>query len=288
MVYRASRLIAAALAINFALPSGYAAEDVTIADIIAKCRIKADAADFRSRLDFTIRDTAGKVVKDRHAVYFWKDYDGANDLWSKSILFVVGPPEFKDIGYLRFEYRADSGRDAEQWLYLPNQQRVIRLSERDPRDQTWGVVGDDLAVLQWNEGAQRLLGTEQDTRGTVYRVEIIPKSIKLPYVKVNSSFLREGDGWDRCTRQRSEFIDGNDNIVKVVTEDWARQNNIWYRQRAKIESMSLHTTTEYAFHDMEFNIGLTDDDFTKRMLPNPERVNRVKQQDSPGNPADSR
>jgi len=280
MAYRISKLIVVALAINLVLAPGYAAPEVTIADIVAKCRIKSDAADFRSFLDFTIKNAAGKVVKDRHAVYFWKDYGGKNGLWSKSILFVVNPPEYKDVGYLRFEYTADSGRDPEQWLFIPEQERVIRLSEHDPLNQNWGVVGADLQVLQWKAGSERLLRTEQDAHGTLYWVEITPKSSKLPYVKVNASFLREDGGWDRCTRQRSEFIDGNDNTIKVLTEDWAQQNNLWYRQRAKIESMTLHTTTEYVFRDVQLNIGLTDEDFTKRMLPYPERVNSIKRDSS--------
>ena len=283
MKYRTSLLIATTLVINLVLTPAYAAEEITIADITAKCRIKADAADFQSLLDFTIKNAAGKVVKDRHAIYFWKDYGGTNDLWSKSILFVVNPPEFKDIGYLRFEYMADSGRDTEQWLYFPDQGRVIRLSERDPQDQNWGIVGADLQVLQWNVGAQRLLRTEKDTHGTIYWVETIPKSTKLPYVKVKSAFLRANDDWEQCARQRSEFFDRNNNIIKVLSEDWAQEKNIWYRQRATIENMTSHTTTEYSFRDVELNVGLTDNDFRKRMLPYPERINRTKQP-----PADSR
>jgi hypothetical protein len=276
MQHRTVQLVAIALIVNFSIALKCVAEEISAADIISKCRIRTDAADLRGRLDFSIKNSSGKIVKNRQAIYFWKDYAGSDALLSKTILFVSSPPSDKDTAYLRYEYTVDSGREPEQWLYVPHLQRVLRLAMRDTRDQAWGVVGDDLKVLQWGDGTQQLIRTEKDMRGTIYWIEITPKSTKLPYAKLKSAFLRAGDSWDRCARWRTEFLDKENNLIKVLTEDWTQQQQIWYRQRVQVENKEARTITEYGFRDVEFNSGLTDGDFTTRQLQHADRMTPSK------------
>ena len=137
MHHRTAQLVAIILIVNFAAALNCVAEEISVADIVAKCRIRTDASDLSGHLDFSIKNASGNTLKDRHTVYFWKDYAGSDALLSKTILFVLSPPSDKDTAYLRYEYTFDSGREPEQWIYVPHQQRVIRLAMRDARDQTW-------------------------------------------------------------------------------------------------------------------------------------------------------
>lgn len=271
------------LAAGLTAVSNSAAEQITVADIIDNCRIKTNAEDLRGHLDFTFKNAAGKMLRDRKAIYFWKDYAGTEDLWSKVILVVLEPPRFQDVSYLRYEYNLASGREPDQWIFIPAEPRVRRLAMRDQSDQTWGIVGGDLQVLQMGDGEMRLLRTEEDERGTVYWIEIIPKTNELPYVKVHSAYVREDDGWDRCTRRRTEFFDKNDKLVKVLNEDWDQLQKFWYRRRIVVDNMEtrlteegeteeLRTIVEYVIHDVEFNTGLSDEVFTTRMLQHPARL----------------
>lgn len=273
------------LAFSFAAASVGAAEEITAKDIFDNCRNRSNAEDLRGHLDFSFKNAAGETTKNRQAVYFWKDYRGADDLWSKTILVVLGPPEYEDVGYLRYEYTLASGRKPDQWIYVPKQQRIRRLTIRDATDETWGLVGDDLQVLQWGDGDMRLLSAGEDERGTVYRIEIIPKSKELPYVKVNSTYLREDGSWDRCNRQRTEFFDKDDKLIKALSEEWSQQEQFWHRQRVNVDNMvtrltaagevtELDSSVEYVFRELRFNNGLTDKDFTTRLLQQPDHLIR--------------
>lgn len=281
-------IAATMLAVSFAAASAGAAEVVTAKDVFDNCRNRSNAGDINGHLDFSFKNASGETTKGRKALYFWKDYAGSDDLWSKTIMVVLDPPEYEDVGYLRYEYTLASGRKPDQWIYVPKQQRVRRLTLRDATDETWGLVGDDLQVLQWGDGDMRLLSAREDEHGTTYRIEIIPKSKELPYVKVISTYLREGDGWERCNRQRTEFLDKVDKLIKALSEEWSQQGQFWYRHRVNIDNMvtrvtavgeitELDSSVEYLFRELRFNTGLTDKDFTTRLLQQPDHLIRKMQ-----------
>ena len=272
MRHRSVQLLAILIALNL-LFAGYGeADEITAADVIAKCRIRTNATDSRGHLDMSLKKISGEDLQNRRVFYFWKDYAGSGDLWSKSIVFVQYPPAEEDSGYLRFEYTLESGREPEQWLYTPNLQTVVRLAKRDSTQKSVGIVGDDLSVLLWNEGSQRLLSSKQGALGTSYVIEIVPKSTQLPYVKINSEYLVQDDDWDKCTRQRTEFFNKDGAVFKLITEDWAQQQQYWYRQRVQVKNLVTGTIADYKFHDFEFDVGFSDNYFTTRELPHAFRM----------------
>ena len=60
-----------------------------------------------------------------------------------------------------------------------------------------------MKVLQWRyDNSQGLLRTEKEARGSIYWLEIIPKSTKLHYVNVNTAYLRADDSQERCSGWR--------------------------------------------------------------------------------------
>ena len=60
-----------------------------------------DGDDQISEADWTLTNSKGKTRR-RHTIRYWKDYDGKDELSSKSFMYFTFPPDVKDTTFLLF------------------------------------------------------------------------------------------------------------------------------------------------------------------------------------------
>src|SRR5437899_6788090 len=107
----------------------------------------------------------------------------------KTILFFLAPAEVKGTGFLAFTHK---GRAADQWLYLPELQRVRQITARTRNESFVGtdLTYHDLDLVQemtaWSEddAASHLHGDEAVDGVASHVIELAPKREDIGYKRI--------------------------------------------------------------------------------------------------------
>src|SRR5437899_11582909 len=110
--------------------------------------------DRHQKMKLTITDRRGGE-RVRELELYERRYAGDE---RKSIVFFLAPAEVKGTGFLSYTHR---GRPADQWLYLPELQRVRQITART-RDESF--VGTDLSYHDLDLVSEMPSWTEADAR----------------------------------------------------------------------------------------------------------------------------
>ncbi len=249
---------------NAAAPTAVSADEV-----IDQCWFEPKARSGRSTIKLTVANMAGDVTKERTMVMFWK-IAGEEDVFARQTIYVTAPPEFKYNAYLRWEPPLASAKPPDQWVYLTNTQKTRRIATRDPEDLTWGLIGEDLKLMQWPESTKTLLRTVNDSARHTYDVELIPTSKESLYGKIVARFER-GVDWSSCAHSHSTFFDRDGGIIKEIETTWGTREGQRIRESIVISSTKSKTKTTYKFEDTVLDPPLDDHIFTARALAHAER-----------------
>src|SRR5262249_33766767 len=107
----------------------------------------------------------------------------------KTILFFLTPAEVKGTGFLSFTHK---GRAADQWLYLPELQRVRQITARTRNESFVGtdLSYHDLDLLQemtsWTEAdaTSKLRDDETIGGGSTHLIELTPQREDIGYHRI--------------------------------------------------------------------------------------------------------
>lgn len=238
---------------------------VTIPEILDHCYYKPLGADRKFDLELTVQDADGTTRTEERYVGWWKDYRGDGDLVSKLILFRRAPLYRQDDTYLRWDYTTSSGKPPEQWAYSMRQQRVRRVAQRDPNRPALGLIAEDLVQRQLDQDTHTLRDVELREGSIVYTLESIPRTDDSTYKKIISQFERHGE-WPTCTLVRQEFITSNGKQAKQMDYTWQQVGNAWAWHVVTVRNAKPRSITQYRLRNLQVNVGLTDDNFSKRRL----------------------
>ena len=96
-----------------------------------------------------------------------KTFGGKKGKDSLSLMFFISPADVKNTGFLTYDYKK-SGKDDDQWLYLPALRKTKRIAAGDKSGSFMGLVtcwyengqkmyegtlvyGQEVSVKEWNE-----------------------------------------------------------------------------------------------------------------------------------------
>src|SRR5437870_10851870 len=138
----------------------------------------------------------------------------------KTLLFFLAPAEVKGTGFLAFTHK---GRPADQWLYLPELQRVRQITARTRNESFMGtdLSYHDLDLIQemtsWTEAdARSSLRGEEAVDGTPsYAIEEVPQREDIGYKKVVVWLGRD----DLVPRRLELYEDAAEPKKRVVQSD---------------------------------------------------------------------
>ena len=246
--------------------AAWSATDVSGAEVVTHCEYKNAGEDNVSTLEIVLMDKDGK---ERKNVYqrLWKKGDGKSGVLDKMVLYTEFPPDAKGNGFMRWGYKAEEGKPADQWLYLPQSRKVRRVSVRDPGDSflgsdfTYGDM-DDRAV---SADDHTLVKVDNIQGRAYYVIESVPKESNALYSKRVSWYLKAAD-WEGCHRVRTQYYDRQGMLLKNARLSWQTESGSWAWDKVFVENVQNGHKSLFVVTDVNFNVGLKDREFTERAL----------------------
>ncbi|HUE30968.1 MAG TPA: outer membrane lipoprotein-sorting protein [Verrucomicrobiae bacterium] len=185
----------------------------------------------------------------------------------KTILFFLAPAEVKGTGFLAFTHK---GRPADQWLYLPELQRVRQITARTRNESFMGtdLSYHDLDLIQemtsWTEAdARSSLRGEETVDGTPsYVIEEIPQREDIGYKKVVVWLGRD----DLVPRRLELYEDTAEPKKRIAQSDIKEIGAIPVAQHVEAATLAAGSHTVVEISDVQFNQKLDPDLFSQRYL----------------------
>lgn len=232
--------------------------------IVEKSESIYSGKDQISILDFKIIEKDGTARNVRLKRY-WKSYvDDGSDVLTKTLIFHTFPPETKGTSFMVWSYKYGSGKEDDQWLYLPILRKVNKLPGRDDSgfhgsDLKAGDMVPRLAMLD----KHKILSEESRDGREYYVVESIPKSMdaSFPYAKVIKWINKEN-----FQKEFVEYYDVNNSMEKRVRFHWISVGNAKVWEKVEIESTKTSAKTILNISDIVVDSDVTDMSFTERIM----------------------
>jgi len=232
--------------------------------VLKQCYYKYAGDDQRSNMTIVVKDIGGKPQESQYR-RLWKNYQGDGDLVDKVLLFTTFPPHKKGLSFMRWGYTAESDKSPEMWIYLTDMRKIRRLSQRDPANNAWVIKDEDLRLREMSEDKHRYKGVQTVNGKTFHVVEFLPKSD--PVYSKRVAWFEKGDSWDDCTLRQMDFYDKkNKDMIKQQYIEWVKIGDAWAWKKVSIESRYGDAYIRYDMRDIEVNVGLKDDIFTRYVM----------------------
>jgi hypothetical protein len=255
-----------ALAATLALQATTAtAENLTAREIMQRVEDRDEGNPSLIDVEMTLIDKSGKK-RLRKIRAFGMDR-GEDEL---QLLFFLSPPNLEDTGFLTYDYD-ESGKDDDQWLYLPALKKTKRIASND---RSGSFMGSDFSYADLTsrdlDEYDYTLMKETDVGGVrVWQIESVPrtkKEIKETGYTKSILFVRQ------------------DNDVVIRSVGWLKRGGrLKYMEIKALEQIDgiwigteIHMTTKKAgktLHktilrnsNIRFNQEIDEDFFTVRQL----------------------
>jgi outer membrane lipoprotein-sorting protein len=259
-----SRLLLFVLAVTPAFAPAFGAE--TARQILDRREALEKGAqhwdDRQQKLTFVIHSSG--TDRQRELELYEKRY--ADDE-RKSIVFFGAPPEVKGTAFLAFTHK---GKPGDQWLYLPELQRVRQITSNT---RTQSFVGTDLTyhdldilteMISWTEAdAASSLRPDETVDGVACHViELAAKRDDIKYKRIVLWL-----GKDDLVPRRLEFYDDDPQPTKrIFQSDVRKVGAIPLAYKTKVETPAKNSSTDVTVVETKFNQKLADDLFTQKAL----------------------
>ncbi len=219
--------------------------------------------DRHQRLKLTIYDRRGGE-RVRELEVYDRRYSGDEN---KTVVFFLSPAEVKGTAFLSYSHK---GKPADQWLYLPELQRVRQITARSRNESFMGtdLSYHDLDLLQempsWTEDDAAAKSSPEATVDDTptHVIEESPKREDIGYQRVILWIGRD----DLFARKVEFFGEESEPTKRILQKDVKTVNNIPVAHRQEIETPRNGSRTVVEVSDVQFNQQLEDDLFTQRAL----------------------
>lgn len=240
----------------------YSAEPTGL-DIMRLVDTRDDGDDLIQKMKQRLIDRRGDV-REREMISLRKDY--GRD--SRSITYFLAPSNVRDTALLTWDYDGVE-KDDDQWLYLPALKKVRRISSSDRGDYFMGTdftfedikQTPELEDYNWVLTGSEMLG-DQD----VWVVEGEPKNDDLKknlgyaktryYIRKDNHMYIRVDFWDRKGQE----------LKHLVSEEIRQIDGVWTAMKGTMTNVQSGHRTELTFSEHRYNSGLSDREFSERML----------------------
>jgi len=235
-------------------------------DIVANCGIKNGGVDQYSRLTVVLQNPQQGTEKRSVYSRYWKSYAGKGDVFDKMLLFTEYPPDAVGSSFMRVAYEAGSGKEADQWIYLPLLKKIRRVTIRDPADSFLNsdLSYADVAQRSLDVDHHKFLGIKSVQGMDFFQVESVPVSEDI-YGKRVQWYLK-GESWDTCVSARVDYFTKEGDLAKVQFNKWQQVNGAWIWDRVLVRNAISGHVSIFVVSDVDVNIGLSDELFSARTL----------------------
>jgi hypothetical protein len=234
--------------------------ELTGHDVMKKTRELYLANDQLSTVTLRKIDKRGdeqKIVTKR----YWKAYGGKDGFESKTLFVTEFPPDQRGVGFLIWDYHK-TGQADDLRLYLPSLKQVRRMTTREQDDAFLGsdLTFADLGQRELDEDTHTLIKTEKCGAERCYVVQSVPKDKE-------SLYERRSPGSNHgLYAAANRLLRPKGDLLKTQSIEWQRPGNVWAWKRAEVKNVQTSHKTLFEISDLKNNVGLTDDEFSERVL----------------------
>ncbi len=181
----------------------------------------------------------------------------------KSLTIFDSPKDVEGTAFLNYTHKVG---DDDQWLYLPALKRVKRISSRNKSGSFMGseFSYEDIASQEIEKYTYKWLRDEVFNNMDCYVIERYPVDPK------NSGYSRQVAWLDKEEYRtwKVEYFDRKNSLLKTLTLSGYEKYNGRFWRAAQLDMVNHQTgkSTELQFANYQFNVGLTDEDFSKNSL----------------------
>lgn len=223
--------------------------------------------DSRSRMRMRLYDRQDRVRERVLTTLGMKGGAGRPVPGDRSLTRFTYPNDINGTGFLVWE---NPDTDDERFLYLPSLGRVRRIAGSETQDSFMGsdFTYEDIGGREFGDYTYRLIDdtsrwTAPDGTGhPVFRLESRNRDPKAKFPRV-VSLVRQ----DNFVVVRGEIHNRRDELQKVFdVKKLERVNGIWTVLEMVMVDTLQKTRTELVVEQVEYNVGLTAADFSRRAL----------------------
>lgn len=218
-----------------------------------------------SNMKMTLIDKNGKK-RIRNLKTFTKD-KGEDKL---KMMFFLTPADVKNTGFLTYDYE-DSSKDDDQWLYLPELQKVKRIASSDKSSSFMGsdFTYSDMTSRNVEDYTYEIMKEPTINGHKCWQMLVTPKSEKTiketGYTK-SIVFVRQDNF---VIIQALNYIKAGKKLKYMMVKDLKKIDGIWtvleMQMVTKKGKKTLHKTV-FEFSDTKYNQNLEESFFATRTL----------------------
>jgi outer membrane lipoprotein-sorting protein len=183
------------------------------------------------------------------------------------VIQFLSPADVKGTGFLAIEY---TGREDDQWLYLPALKKTRRISASDQTDNFVGsdFTYEDLSTEDLKDYHYKIMGTEKPNGSDCYVIEAIPGhetkqkesgySKRHLYIRKDNFMIVQVKYYDHQNEQIK--------LLKVTNMGLVKDTGKWRTFNARMENLRTGHATTLTFKNHIINKGLSRDQFTTRYI----------------------
>ncbi len=246
-----------------ALGSVAAAAQLSADQILEKSRDRLNGNEVYSEVKLILFES-DKSTRERKLIYLQKDYGKEEKL----TLYFTGPADVKGVGLQSNVFDEASGKDDEQWIYLPAFRQIRRIASGDKRGAFMGsqFAYIDLDKLRVKDYRQTIIGEEKAAGKDCYVIERLPVSDsvidKTGYYKVRVWVDKETFVVLRQTYYNAAGVLFKEMNVKRVE----KIQNLWTVMDSVMDDHVNRRSSQIVFDNVHYNTGLNDALFQQAIL----------------------
>lgn len=186
------------------------------------------------------------------------------------LMFFLTPADVKNTAFLTHDFE-DSNKDDDQWLYLPELQKVKRIASSDKSSAFMGsdFTYSDMTSRNVSDYTYKIMKETKVGGNKVWQMLVTPKSEKTieetGYTK-SIVFVRQDNF---VIVQALNYIKAGKKLKYMMVKGLEKIDGIWsiteMQMITKKGKKTLHKTS-FEFSDIKYNQGLEESLFTTRTL----------------------
>ena len=186
------------------------------------------------------------------------------------LMFFLTPADVKNTGFLTYDYE-DSNKDDDQWLYLPELQKVKRIASSDKSSSFMGsdFTYSDMTSRNVEDYTYKIMKEKKVGGHMTWQMLVTPKTEKTieetGYTK-SIMFVRQDNF---VVVQALNYIKAGKKLKYMMVKNLKQIDGVWtaleMQMITKKGKKTLHKTI-FKFSDVKYNQNLEESFFTTRTL----------------------
>lgn len=225
--------------------------------------------DFKARVMMRLTGKSGSE-RTRELTMLRKNY-GEPGGAQRYFMYFFKPSDVKDMTFMVYKY---PGRDDDRWLFVPALNMVRRIAAEDSRSSFAGsdFTYEDVSGRDIGDDLHEFMRIEEAAKGPCpdrecHKIKSTPRSGGVDYA-YRVSWI------DKATHLplKEEYYDKKEALVRVFTADEIKEiKGFPTVTKRTMKNLQSGHSSEAAFTNVDYNIGLEDSIFSERHLKEPSK-----------------